>query len=102
MAQQNITATGVTIPTATNRNLTVTTSAAVLAPANPSRSGFFVVNDLAGNVWINFGGTAAASAGAGNIKIPPGGRYEMPIVVDIRAISIIGEVSGNITAMEYV
>ncbi len=91
-----------TIPAATDRHIAMTTTAQQMAAANAARTGFVIVNDTAVNAWIRFGAAATATPGNGNIKIPPGGRYEMPLVVDIRAISIIGEGAGNITATEYV
>lgn len=64
------------IPSAgTDRSKLVTTASGVLIPANTARRKFFIKNDGANNIWINFGGTASAVAGGGNFKIASGGGY---------------------------
>lgn len=89
--------------TGTDRSITTGTTAAVLMPANTARMGFYLKNDTAIDVWFNVGGTAAATAGAGNIKLPAnGGYFESGTFTPGEAISIIAA-SGTpaITAREY-
>lgn len=62
--------------TGTDRSLTATTTSAQLMAANASRSRFFIKNDSAVDVWINFGATATATPGSGNMKIAAGGYFE--------------------------
>jgi len=63
--------------TAISRSGTLSTTSAILLPANPMRSKFFIKNDSAVDIWINIGNTAVASAGAGNIKIAAGAYFEL-------------------------
>lgn len=59
----------------TDRSIVATTTSQLLIPFNSSRQSFFVKNDSAIDVWINFGATAVAVAGGGNFKIPANGGY---------------------------
>lgn len=60
----------------TDRSLAATTTSAQLMAANSSRSRFFIKNDSTVDVWINFGATAAATPGSGNMKINAGSYFE--------------------------
>ena len=88
----------------TDRSITATTTAQTLMAANTSRSGFMIKNDTAIVVWINFGGTAVAAAGSGNIAIAAnGGYFECPAAwTPTEAISIIAaSTTAAITAREW-
>jgi hypothetical protein len=85
----------------TDRSASVGTSSGILIPASAQRIRFIVKNDSANAIWINLGGTAVASAGGGNIKIPASGGY---LELDnyngvVNAIAETGAV--NITAREF-
>lgn len=87
----------------TDRSTTASTTAKVLMPANPDRIGFILKNDSTIDVWFNIGGTAAATAGSGNFRLPAnGGYFESGMVTPSEAVSIIA-VSGSpaITAREF-
>lgn len=87
-----------------DRSVTTSTTSSQLMAANTARRGLFIVNDTAIDVWINFGATAVAAAGAGNIKIGAnGGRYESGAFTPSTAINIIAA-SGTpaITAREFI
>jgi hypothetical protein len=62
--------------TGTSRNITATTTSQSMMSANTARQKFFIRNDSAVDVWINFGGTAVASAGSSNVKIATGTSFE--------------------------
>lgn len=70
-----------------------------LIPINLSRTGFFIKNDSAVDIWINMVGAAAASAGAGNIKIAANGYFELKGVSN--AVSAIATAAAAITAGEF-
>lgn len=61
--------------TGTDRSATVTTTSAQLMPAAAKRKRLFIKNDSATDVWVNFGATAAATPGSGNVKVPANGGY---------------------------
>lgn len=86
--------------TGTDRSVTATTTSAALMGANAARTKFFIKNDSAVDVWINFGATAVAAAGSGNMKIAAGGYFEF--AGSASAINIIAA-SGTaaITAREF-
>ncbi len=88
----------------TDRSVSASTTSAQLMATNASRSGFYIKNDSAIDVWINLGSAAVASAGNGNMKIAAnGGYYESaPGFVTTSAINIIAS-SGTpaITAREF-
>ena len=87
-----------------DRSVTTSTTSSQLMAANTARRGLFIVNDTAIDVWINFGATAVAAAGSGNIKIGAnGGRYESGAFTPSTAINIIAA-SGTpaITAREFI
>lgn len=89
--------------TGTDRSTTTSTTAKQLMPANSDRMGFYLKNDTTIDVWFNIGGTAAATAGAGNMRLPAnGGYFESGMVTPADAISIIAA-SGTpaITAREF-
>lgn len=86
--------------TGTDRSVTASTTSAQLMAANTTRTKFFVKNDSAVDVWINFGATAVAAAGSGNMKIAAGGYFEF--AGSSSAVNIIAA-SGTaaITAREF-
>lgn len=87
-----------------DRSVTTSTTSSQLMAANTARRGLFIANDTAIDVWINFGATAVATAGGGNIKIGAnGGRYESGAFTPSTAINIIAT-SGTpaITAREFI
>ncbi len=87
----------------TDRSISVTTTAQVLAAANATRLGLAIYNDSDTDCWINFGATATAAAGSGNIKVLSGGTYETPVWgCPTDACSVIHGGSGNkaVTAWE--
>jgi len=87
-----------------DRSKTTSTTSSLLMAANSARRGVFIVNDTAIDVWINFGATAVAAAGGGNIKIAAaGGKYESGAFTPSTAINIIAA-SGTpaITAREFI
>lgn len=87
----------------TDRSTAAGTTAKVLMAANADRIGFYLKNDTTIDVWFNIGGTAAATAGSGNMRLPAnGGYYETGAFAPTEAISIIA-VSGTaaITAREF-
>jgi hypothetical protein len=59
----------------TDRSITASTTSQLLMPANTARRRFYVKNDSTIDVWLNPVSPAAASAGAGNIKVPANGGY---------------------------
>lgn len=86
----------------TDRSLTTTAAISVtLMAANTQRNGFFVANDSATDVFINFnGGTASATPGGGNKKITAnGGYYELKGLTN--AITIFSTAAVGITAQEW-
>lgn len=87
----------------TSRSASVTTTAANLMASNTSRQGWKIKNDCTVAVWINFDGTAATTAGSGNMQIPAGGYMSSePGFVETGAMSAIAA-SGTcaLTAREY-
>lgn len=94
---------GIVSSEGTNRSVTATTASSTLMLANAARKGFYVVNDAAVDVWINFGAAAAATPGGGNIKIAAnGGRYESGLFVDSGVVNIIAaSATAAITAREF-
>lgn len=96
-------ATGRPASAGTDRSTTAGITAKVLMAANPDRMGFYLKNDTTIDVWFNIGGTAAATAGTGNMRLPAnGGYYETGAFAPTEAVSIIA-VSGTpaITAREF-
>lgn len=86
--------------TGTDRSVTATTTSAQLMAANTSRTKFFVKNDSTIDVWINFGATAVATAGGGNMKIAAGGYFEF--AGSSSAINIIAaSTTAAVTAREF-
>lgn len=84
----------------TDRSGTVGTSSATLIPANAARTRFFIKNDSANDIWINFGGTATAAAGSGNLKIAAnGGYYEYSGYTG--AVNAIAGTASAVTAREF-
>lgn len=85
----------------TDRSLTTTAAASVtLMAANPARNGFFVENDSATDVWINFIGAAAGAPGSGNKKVlANGGYFELKGVSN--AITIFSTAAVAVTALEW-
>lgn len=85
----------------TDRSITATISSAQLMAANTARRKFFVKNDTAIDIWINFGAAAVAVAGAGNLKVAANGGY-FEFEGSVLAINIIAA-SGTpaITAREF-
>ena len=59
----------------TDRSIVATVASALLMAANPLRTKFFVKNDTAVVVYLNFGAAAVAVAGAGNIAVAANGGY---------------------------
>jgi len=85
----------------TDRSATVGTSSATLIARNDARKKFFIKNDGANNVWINFGPTATAVAGGGNFKLASGGGY-FEFTGYTGVISAIAETASvNVTAREF-
>lgn len=69
--------------------ITLGGTAQVLMAANSERSGFWIQNVSAGDLWINEIGTAAATQPS--MKIAAGGLYESPMTgCPKTAISIFG------------
>lgn len=86
-----------------DRSTTTSTTAKVILAANDARQGFYLKNDTTIDVWFNIGGTAVATAGGGNMRLPAnGGYYETGAFAPTEAVSIIA-VSGApaITAREF-
>lgn len=85
----------------TDRSITATTTSQVLMAANSGRQKLFVRNDSAVIVWINFGATAVAAAGSGNIPIAAtGGYFELSGATG--AVNIIAaSATAAITAREF-
>lgn len=85
----------------TDRSLTTTAATSVpLMAANTQRNGFFIENDSATDIWINFVGASAASPGAGNKKIlANGGYFELKGVSN--AVTIFSTAAVAITALEW-
>lgn len=85
----------------TDRSITATTTSAQLMAANTTRTKFFIKNDTAVDVWINFGAAAAATPGGGNMKILANGGY-FEFEGSSSAISIIAaSTTAAITAREF-
>lgn len=79
----------------------VTNADTQILAANLNRRYLLIQNqDAAGNVWVKFGG--AANAGAGSVKIPPGGYLELQNYVSTDAVHAIGDIASNanVTAVE--
>lgn len=86
--------------TGTDRSASVATTAAQLMPANANRTRLIIKNDGANAIWVNLGGTAAATAGGGNYKIASGGGF-LEIQGYTGAVSAIAETSAvNVSARE--
>ena len=85
----------------TNRSITATVSSQQLMAANALRSRFFIKNDTAIVVWINFGAAAVAAAGSGNVAVAANGGF-FEFAGSTGAINIIAA-SGTpaITAREF-
>lgn len=86
-----------------NRSATVGTTAIVIMAANAMRQGWKIKNDSAGDLWVNFDGTATATPGGGNIKVPAGGYLASePGFVETGAMSAIGSAAGlAVTVREH-
>lgn len=103
LVNNGIMSTGRPASQGTDRSTTASTTAKVILAANDARQGFYLKNDTTIDVWFNIGGTAAATAGGGNMRLPAnGGYYETGAFAPTEAISIIA-VSGTpaITAREF-
>lgn len=74
-AQQVVIAGGNSSSAGTDRSMTATTSSLQLMAAKAARMRFIVKNDSTVDVWINLGGTAAATPGGGNYRILANGGY---------------------------
>jgi|SRR6187402_1175301 len=84
----------------TNRSGNVSTTASQLLAANPNRNWLLIKNDQIVAIWINLGGTAAASAGSGNISINAGALFTLQGYTGaVSAISSAGTLA--ITAVEF-
>lgn len=89
----------VTVANAQSRNgaysqsvATVTTAASQLLAANSSRLFLMIQNTGAGNIYVNFSGTATVANG---FKIPPGGAWEAGAYCPTGAVSVIGDIASN-------
>lgn len=85
----------------TDRSVTATTSAAVLAAANPARKYLLIQNnDASIAIWVSFTGTA--SAGAGSFKISAGASmvFEGGFVPTTSASVISASGTVQVSAME--
>ena len=103
-ASNPVAVTGGTVRSAgTNRSATVGTTASTLMASNAMRQGWKVKNDCANAVWISFDGTAAATAGSGNVKVAPGAYLASePGFVETGAMSAVAETSAcAVTAREH-
>lgn len=84
-----------------DKSVTATTTSQLLMAANNSRLKFFIKNDTAIAVYVNFGATAVASAGAGNYQIAPNGGW-MELTGVSSAINIIAaSTTAAISAREH-
>jgi hypothetical protein len=85
----------------TDRSATLSIASAQIMAANPNRTRLYIANDTAIDVWIKPGSAAAASAGAGNIRLPAnGGFFELAGNTDAwHAIAASG--TPAITAREF-
>ena len=82
--------------TPTDRSGTVTAggTAQVLAAANGNRTGFWVQNNSAGDLWISSVGDAAAAPPS--LRITAGSLYESPMHgAPVAAISVFGAATGQ-------
>lgn len=88
--------------THTDRSGTITTggTAQTLAAANSARRYLFVQNNSAGDLWLRFGGTAAATQPS--IRMQPGDAWvEDGTFVNTGSVSIFGATTGQtFSAME--
>jgi hypothetical protein len=84
----------------TNRSGNVSTTTSQLLAANPNRNWLLIKNDQIVAIWINLGGTPAASAGSGNISINAGTLFTLQGYTGaVSAISSAGTLA--ITAVEF-
>jgi hypothetical protein len=73
----------------TNRSKAVTNTSSEVIPANANS--WFLANDSAADIWINFGTAASATPGStdGSFKLRPGERLSSADITDTRAINAI-------------
>lgn len=84
----------------TDRSIVATTTPQTLMPARTGRARMMMKNDSAVDVWVNFGGTAAATPGSGNYRIRADGGY-LDLVGYSGAVSIIAaSATAAVSAME--
>jgi hypothetical protein len=74
-------------PVATQGSITTGGVAQVAAPNNPDRREIKIINNSAGDLWVNSMGTAGAAGLNGSDVIPAGGKKEEEAT---SAISIFG------------
>ena len=84
-----------------NTQKTVTNASTQLLAGNAARQYLLIQNkDSAGNIWVNFGGTAATQANG--IKIAPGAFWEWDSTVSNQALQVIGDIAtqSNVITVE--